>query len=103
MLFIDLHGYDEAPVEPPQALDALLRALEVPADQIPPGTEARAGLYRSALAEIGEPVLVIADNASSEARSGRCCRARVRTGAGDLEAYAGRAGCPAGGCDGPRR
>jgi tetratricopeptide (TPR) repeat protein len=66
VLFIDLHGYDQAPVDPGQALDALLRALGVPAEYIPPGTEARAGLYRSVLAEIAGPVLVIADNASSE-------------------------------------
>ena len=50
MLFIDLHGYDEAPVEPGQALDALLRALGVPAEHIPPTVEERAGLYRSVLA-----------------------------------------------------
>jgi hypothetical protein len=67
VLFLDLHGYDEAPVEPGQALDALLRALRVPADHIPPTAEERAGLYRSVLAQIGEPVLVIADNASTEA------------------------------------
>jgi len=68
VLFIDLHGYDEAPVEPGQALDALLRALGAPAEHIPPGVEERAGLYRSVLAEFSEPVLVIADNASSEAQ-----------------------------------
>ena len=68
VLFIDLHGYDEAPVEPGQALDALLRALGVPAEHIPPTAEERAGLYRSVLAQISEPVLVIADNASSEAQ-----------------------------------
>ena len=68
VLFIDLHGYDEAPVEPGQALDALLRALGVPAEHIPPRAEERAGLYRSVLADITEPVLVIADNASSEAQ-----------------------------------
>jgi tetratricopeptide (TPR) repeat protein len=68
VLFIDLHGYDEAPVEPGQALDALLRALWVPAEHIPPTMEERAGLYRSVLAQVGEPVLVIADNASSEAQ-----------------------------------
>ena len=66
--FIDLHGYDETPVEPAQALDALLRALGVPAKHIPPSAEERAGLYRSVLAQIHEPVLVIADNASSEAQ-----------------------------------
>jgi tetratricopeptide (TPR) repeat protein len=68
VLFIDLHGYDEAPVEPAQALDALLRALGVPTEHIPPGVEERAGLYRSVLAQVSEPVLVIADNASSEAQ-----------------------------------
>ncbi len=68
VLFVDLHGYDEAPVEPSQALDALLRALGVPAEHIPPGVEERAGLYRSVLAQIGGPVLVIADNASAEAQ-----------------------------------
>ena len=68
MLFLDLHGYDDQRVEPGRALDALLRALGVPAEHIPPGEEERAGLYRSVLAEIPEPVLVIADNASSEAQ-----------------------------------
>ena len=68
VLFIDLHGYDDAPVQPGQALDALLRALGVPAEHIPPGAEERAGLYRSVLAQISDPVLIIADNASSEAQ-----------------------------------
>jgi tetratricopeptide (TPR) repeat protein len=61
VLFIDLHGYDDAPIEPISALDALLRALGVPAEHIPATVEERAGLYRSALAQISEPVLVIAD------------------------------------------
>ena len=68
VLFIDLHGYDNRPVESGQALDALLRALGVPTEHIPLGTEERAGLYRSVLAETIGPVLVIADNASSEAQ-----------------------------------
>jgi tetratricopeptide (TPR) repeat protein len=68
VLFVDLHGYDQAPVEPSQALDALLRALGVAAEHIPPTAEERAGLYRSVLAEASEPVLVIADNASAEAQ-----------------------------------
>jgi tetratricopeptide (TPR) repeat protein len=67
-LFIDLHGYDETPVEPGQALDALLRALGIAAEHIPPGVEERAALYRSVLAGLSAPVLVIADNASSEAQ-----------------------------------
>ncbi len=66
VLFIDLHGYDAAPVAPGQALDALLRALGVPAEHIPPDADGRAGMYRSALAGLGEPVLIIADNASAE-------------------------------------
>ncbi len=68
VLFIDLHGYDESPVGAGQALDALLRGLGVPAEHIPPSEEARAGLYRSALAETPDPILVIADNAVSEAQ-----------------------------------
>jgi tetratricopeptide (TPR) repeat protein len=67
VLFFDLHGYD-APVEPGQALDALLRALGIGAEHIAPGVEERAGMYRSVLAKISNPVLVIADNASSEAQ-----------------------------------
>jgi tetratricopeptide (TPR) repeat protein len=66
VLFIDLHGYDDAPVEPGQALDALLRALGVPSEHVPPGAEERSGLWRSVLAQISEPLLIIADNASSE-------------------------------------
>ena len=68
VLFIDLHGYDAAPVQPEQALDALLRALGVPGEHVPSEVEERAGLYRSELASIADPVLVIADNASSEAQ-----------------------------------
>jgi tetratricopeptide (TPR) repeat protein len=68
VLFIDLHGYDENPVQPAQALDALLRALGVPGEYIPEDTEQRAGLYRSALAQIYDPVLIVADNASAEAQ-----------------------------------
>jgi len=68
VLFLDLHGYDETAVQPGQALDALLRALGIPAEHIPPGAEERAGLYRSALAQITDPVLVVADNASAEAQ-----------------------------------
>lgn len=68
VLFIDLHGYDDTPVKPGQALDALLRALAVPSEYIPPGTEERATLYRSALADINKPILIIVDNASSEAQ-----------------------------------
>ena len=68
VLFIDLHGYDLNPVQPGQALDALLRSLGIPAEHIPEGTEQRAGLYRSVLAQVKVPVLVVADNASAEAQ-----------------------------------
>ena len=68
VLFIDLHGYDEVPVQSTQALEALLLALGVAAERIAPGLDERAALYRSVLAQTEEPVLVIADNASSEAQ-----------------------------------
>lgn len=67
-LFIDLRGYDTAPVLPAQALDALLRSLGIEDAHIPPTLEERASLYRSqleAMAASGSTVLVIADNAST--------------------------------------
>jgi tetratricopeptide (TPR) repeat protein len=70
VVFIDLHGYDDQLVEPGQALDALLRALGVGGDHIPASLDERVTLYRSVLAEISDPVLVVADNASSEAQVG---------------------------------
>ena len=68
VLFIDLHGYDSSPVQSGQSLDALLRALGIRGEHIPDGAEQRAGLYRSVLAQISDPVLVVADNASAEAQ-----------------------------------
>ena len=68
VLFLDLHGYEDRTVQPGQALDALLRALGVAAKHIPPRSEERAALYRSALAQISDPVLIIIDNASAEAQ-----------------------------------
>ena len=68
VLFIDLRGYDASAVAPGQALDSLLRGLGVPAEHIPPEAAERAGLYRSTLAQFSNPVLIIADNASSEAQ-----------------------------------
>jgi hypothetical protein len=68
VLFIDLHGYDKIPVPPVEALEMLLRGLELPAEQMPPTIDERAALYRSKLAQINEPLLMIADNASSEAQ-----------------------------------
>jgi tetratricopeptide (TPR) repeat protein len=66
VLFINLHGYDQARVQPGQALNALLRDLGVRGEYIPDGAEQRAGLYRSVLAQIEDPVLIIVDNASTE-------------------------------------
>ena len=68
VLFIDLQGYGDQPVQPAQALDALLRALGIGGEHIPPTEAERAGLYRSVLAQITQPVLMIADNASTEAQ-----------------------------------
>jgi tetratricopeptide (TPR) repeat protein len=71
VLFVDLHGYDEEPVTAGQALEALLRALGTEPEHIPTGVDARAALYRSALAARARergPVLILADNASSPAQ-----------------------------------
>ncbi|WP_371545779.1 tetratricopeptide repeat protein [Streptomyces sp. NBC_00554] len=68
VLFLDLHGYDEEPVTADRALEALLRALSTELEHVPTGVDARAALYRSALAARARergPVLVLADNASS--------------------------------------
>jgi tetratricopeptide (TPR) repeat protein len=69
VLFVDLHGYDEARrVEPAAALDGLLRALGMPAEHIPPESQDRARLYASILAEFAQQdrrVLVVVDNAFS--------------------------------------
>lgn len=63
-LFVDLRGYDSAqPVTPLQALDAFLRALDVPAEKIPTELGARAALFRSLLT--GRRMLVVLDNAAN--------------------------------------
>jgi tetratricopeptide (TPR) repeat protein len=66
-VFVDLRGYDDAPVDAGHALDSMLRQLGVAAGQIPPDIDQRATLYRAQLAartRRDERVLVIADNAS---------------------------------------
>jgi tetratricopeptide (TPR) repeat protein len=65
-LYINLRGFDPAgkPVRPGAAIRGFLRALAVPAGQIPNGLEAQASLYRSLLA--GRRVLVVLDDARDE-------------------------------------
>lgn len=65
---VNLRGYDPTPVPPEDALEALLRALGVAAEHIPPTLDEREGLYRSqldALAQQEQRVLILADNAST--------------------------------------
>jgi hypothetical protein len=62
-LFIDLHGYDEAPVQPERGTGRLAAGTECACGAHP----ARCGGTRRA-AQIQGPVLVIADNSSSEAQ-----------------------------------
>lgn len=67
-LFVDMFGYDDARrVEPAQALEGFLRALGIPGENIPPGTQDRARLYASVLAAYagqGRRVLIVIDNVS---------------------------------------
>ncbi|REF94205.1 DNA-binding SARP family transcriptional activator [Asanoa ferruginea] len=66
-LYLDLHGHSErAPVEPATALDALLRQLGVPGEQIPEGLPARVARWRRELA--GRRVLLLLDNAATSAQ-----------------------------------
>jgi tetratricopeptide (TPR) repeat protein len=63
-LYLDLHGYDpERPLQPADALAALLRSLGASFDALPHEVDERAALYRSVLA--GRRVLVVLDNAHS--------------------------------------
>ncbi|MFD0569746.1 hypothetical protein ACFQ0T_11430 [Kitasatospora gansuensis] len=63
VLFVDLHGYDNARLSPEQALDALLAALgqEHPLT----GFAAKQQRYRSLLAALPGPALIIPDNAAT--------------------------------------
>jgi len=62
-LYLDLHGFDSSAfaMTPSDALGALLYSLGVPAGHIPGDLDARAGMYRSALA--AKHVLIVLDNA----------------------------------------
>jgi DNA-binding SARP family transcriptional activator len=65
-LFVDLHGYTKGypPRTPGQALEVFLRALGVPAQQIPAALEESSALYRQRLADTR--TLIVLDNATDE-------------------------------------
>jgi DNA-binding SARP family transcriptional activator/Tfp pilus assembly protein PilF len=67
-LYVNLRGYDPSgiPVAAARAVRSFLDALGVPAERIPAGLDAQAGLYRSLLA--GKRILVVLDNASDAAQ-----------------------------------
>ncbi|GAA0794796.1 ATP-binding protein [Spirilliplanes yamanashiensis] len=61
-LFVNLRGYaPEPPLRPVDALGGILRALGVPAGQVPDDVHEAAGLYRTLLT--GRRMLVLLDNA----------------------------------------
>lgn len=63
-LYANLRGYDpSAPVAAVEVLGRFLRALDVPAERIPTGEEARSDLFRSAVAE--RRMLILLDNAAT--------------------------------------
>ncbi|NYE72421.1 ATP-binding protein [Microlunatus parietis] len=61
-LFVDLHGFSDRtrPVGPAEALARLIRALNVPSDELPVDVEECAGLFRSLVA--GRRLLLVYDN-----------------------------------------
>ena len=63
-LFVDLRGYNDDPVTADQAVLALLDALGVQGQDLPPTTERQYDVYRRLLAERRERMLLILDNAS---------------------------------------
>jgi DNA-binding SARP family transcriptional activator len=67
-LFLDLHGYAQGhePRSAGEALEVILRVLGVPAQQVPPGADERAAMFRQRLA--GTRTLIVLDNAVSEAQ-----------------------------------
>ena len=63
-LFVDLRGYHpEHSVDADEALDRLLRALDVPGDRMPVEPEAKAALFRSRVH--GKRMLLVLDNAAT--------------------------------------
>lgn len=66
-LYVDLRGYGAgSSIEPDQVLNRFLRALDVPADAVPPDIDSRSALFRSLLAE--RCVLILLDNAATAAQ-----------------------------------
>ncbi|MCX5237693.1 tetratricopeptide repeat protein [Streptomyces prunicolor] len=63
-LFVDLRGYDDDPVTADQAVLALLDALSVRGEDLPPTAERQYDAYRKLLAERRARMLLILDNAS---------------------------------------
>jgi DNA-binding SARP family transcriptional activator/predicted negative regulator of RcsB-dependent stress response len=63
-LYVDLHGFDatRSPTGPADALDQMLRALNVAPGAIPRGLDEQAALYRTVLAD--RRVLIVLDNAA---------------------------------------
>ncbi|MEU6817087.1 BTAD domain-containing putative transcriptional regulator [Streptomyces sp. NPDC046860] len=63
-LFVDLRGFTpgERPLRPEVALEGLLRALGVPDERLPEGTEERTALWRVTVAR--KRVLILLDNAA---------------------------------------
>ena len=79
-LYLNLGGFDASgtATAPADALRTLLCSLGVPAEHLPPGLDARAGLYRSLLAS--RRVLIVLDNA----RDGEQVRPLLPAGPGSL-------------------
>ncbi|MEW9553937.1 BTAD domain-containing putative transcriptional regulator [Nonomuraea sp. NPDC050783] len=66
-LYVNLRGFgSDDPMEPAAALEMLLRAAGVPAQQLPAGTDERSALLRTVLAD--RRVLILLDNARDEAQ-----------------------------------
>lgn len=67
-LFVDLAGFTPGrePIRADEALDRLLRRLDVPGSRIPTDLDERSALYRSRL--IGQRILVVLDNARNMAQ-----------------------------------
>ncbi|GAA2184969.1 ATP-binding protein [Micromonospora lupini] len=81
-LFVDLQGASpDDPVDPAEALAGLLRSLGVPDSRVPISPAERGGLFRTLTRD--RPLLVVLDNAASEAQvrpllpAGRGCLALV--------------------------